>query len=132
MLIQNASSAVSVSRFTSDSAPVPVAAPRTETAPAELHQAAVNAVAEQQVTHLNVPAPTAAQVQSAVDSINKAMLKNSSNLEFSIDHDTKQMVVKVVESRTGDVIRQFPSEEVLAISRAIDHMQQGFLIKQKA
>jgi uncharacterized FlaG/YvyC family protein len=30
------------------------------------------------------------------------------------------------------VIRQFPSEEALAISKAIDRIQQGLLLKQEA
>ncbi len=127
MLIQNAgSSAVPAPRLASDSAPVPVAAPRTEAAPVELQQAAATAAGRQ---------ATQEQVQSAVDNINKAMAQSNANVEFSIDKDTKQTVVKVVESGTGDVIRQFPSEEVLAISRAISHMQQmqqGLLVKQQA
>ena len=134
MLIQNTGSAIPAPRLASDSAPVPVAAPKTEAAPVELQQAAAKAVAGQQATQQNTP-PTAAQVQSAVDSINKVMVQNNSNVEFSIDEESKRTIVKVVESKTGDVIRQFPSEEVLAISRAIDQMQQmrqGLLVKQEA
>jgi len=37
-----------------------------------------------------------------------------------------------VDTETGDVIRQFPSEDMLAISRSIDRFQQGLLLKQKA
>ena len=124
MLIQNTSSAVPASGLASDSAPVPVAASETRSAP----KVAVKAIPEQPVAQ-----PTAAQVQGAVDSINKAMKQSGSSLEFSIDKDTNRNIIKVVESGTGDVIRQFPSEEALAISRAIDNMQQhGMLIKQKA
>jgi flagellar protein FlaG len=132
MLIQNTSSAVPASRFTSDSAPVSVAAPRTKTAAVELQSVAAKAVAEQQATQPNGSPPSAAQVQSAVDSINKVMLQNNSNVEFSIDKDTKQTVIKVVESKSGDVIKQYPSEEVIAIAREIDRVQQGLLLRQKA
>jgi flagellar protein FlaG len=121
MLIQNSGSATPVPGHAGDSAPVSVAAPPSKPAPAEQPQPAVK------------PAPTAAQVQSAVDNINRAMRQSNSNVEFSIDKDTKQTVIKVVESQTGDVIRQFPSEEILAISHAIDQMQQrGLLLKQEA
>ncbi len=125
MLIQNASSAASAPRLTSDSAPTPVVASETKAAPIEPQQIAVKAAPD-------VAPPTPAQVQTAVDSLNKAMRQINSNVEFSIDQATKQTVIKVVESKTGEVIRQFPSEEILAISRAIDNMQQGLLIKQKA
>ena len=125
MLIQNISAA-SAFRPTSDSVPVSVAAPRTEAAPVELPQAAHKAAAPQQQN------TTPAQVQEAVDHINKVMSQNNANVEFSIDKDTKQTVIKVVEHNTGVVIRQFPSEEVLAISRAIDRMQHSLLVNQKA
>lgn len=127
MLIQNASSAASASRLTIESAPVAVAAPHTQAAPVELPQVALKAAADAK----SAP-PTPAQLQSAVDNINRAMRQNNSNVEFSIDKDTRQSVVKVVDSQSGDVIRQFPSEDVMAIARAIDHVQQGLLLKQKA
>lgn len=37
-------------------------------------------------------------------------------LEFSIDEDSGRNVVKVIDSDSGDIIRQFPSEEVLKLS----------------
>jgi len=37
-----------------------------------------------------------------------------------------------MDTDTGDLIRQYPSEEMLAISSAIDQFQQGVLLKQKA
>lgn len=76
--------------------------------------------------------PSAAQLKSAVDSINKAMLDMNSSLEFSIDHDTRQTVIKVVDSKTGDTIKQFPSQEAIAIAKAIDQIRQGLLLKQNA
>lgn len=122
MLIQNTGSAASAPRFTSDSAPAPVATPKTQAKPVDLPQAAVKA-----------DQPTSAQLKEAVDNINNAMRQSNSNVEFSIDKDTRHQVIKVVESKTGEVIRQFPSEEVLAISRAIDKMQQqGLLLNNKA
>lgn len=127
MLIQNISSAASAPGFTSDSGPVPVAAPHTQAAPVELPQVAVKAVTEQQAAP-----PTDAQLKSAVDSINRAMRQSNSNVEFSIDKDTNQTVIKVVESQTGKLIRQFPSEEILAVSRMIADAQRGALVKQKA
>lgn len=128
MLIHNSGSAASASGLASDSAPVAVAAPQTpKSAPVDLPQAPSRVTAVK-------PAPTAAQVQSAVDNINRAMRQSNSNVEFSIDEQTKQTVIKVVESQTGKVIRQFPSEEVMAISHAIDDQiqQRGMLLKQEA
>jgi flagellar protein FlaG len=39
--------------------------------------------------------------------------------------------VRVVDTVTGEVIRQVPSEELLAISRSIDKLQ-GLLLRQEA
>jgi flagellar protein FlaG len=78
------------------------------------------------------PTPTLAQVTQAVNSINEAMRSMSRDLEFSVDEDTKETVVKIVDQKTKEVLRQIPSVEALAIAKAIDQAQQGLLIKQKA
>ncbi len=82
--------------------------------------------------------PSAEQLKSAVDSINKAMKQSNQNLEFSVDPTTKTPVVKMMDTETGKVISQFPSEAVLAIAQSIDQylsdhqLQQGLLLQQKA
>lgn len=131
MLIQsNASGTAVLNRLTSDSAPAPVVATQTQSTQTERPQVSASAAEVQKQTQ---PALTREQVQSAVDSLNKAMRQVNSNVEFSIDAETKHTVIKVVESTTGEIIRQFPSEEVLAITRSIDQMQQrGLLLKQTA
>ncbi|MBZ0105903.1 MAG: flagellar protein FlaG [Sulfuricella denitrificans] len=76
--------------------------------------------------------PTTEQLKGAVDSINQAMRQSNRGLEFSVDSATKRPIVKMVDMETGEVIRQIPSDETLAISRSIDHFQQGLLLKQEA
>jgi flagellar protein FlaG len=56
----------------------------------------------------------------------------SNNLEFSIDDSTGQTVVKVVDSSTKELIRQIPSEEMLAIAKALDGEIKGLLVRNKA
>ncbi|BBE49942.1 Flagellar protein [Ferriphaselus amnicola] len=121
MYIQNATTSVSKSGWAGVEGvnPSPPAASSTE---------AQSATA---VTQKSVE-PTPAQLQGAVDKINSSMKEINSNLQFSIDNDTKRVVVKVVESKTGEVIKQFPSEEALSIAKAIDRFQQGLLVKQSA
>lgn len=86
-------------------------------------------IAGQQVTGQQ---PSATQLKSAVDNINKIMKQADKGLEFSVDDSTKKTVIKVVDSTTGDVIRQFPSEDALAMTRTLDRIQQGLLLTQKA
>jgi len=67
-----------------------------------------------------------------VDGINKTLLQSNKNIQFSVDSDTKKTVIKLTDTETGDVIRQYPSKEALAIAQSIDQIQQGLLLKQKA
>lgn len=77
-------------------------------------------------------APSKEQVQQAIQAISKSVASSSaSNLQFSVDDDTGKTVVRVVDKTTGDVIRQIPSEEVIALSKAMDQMT-GLLLRQKA
>ena len=55
----------------------------------------------------------------------------NSSLDFSVDEDTGSVVVKVIDKETKEVIRQFPSEEMLSIAKALDSIK-GLLVKQKA
>lgn len=89
----------------------------------ELPQVAVAQVAEQQ---------TSSQLQNATDNVNKVLKQSNKSLEFSVDTGTKKSIVKLIDTDTGDLIRQYPTEEMLAISNAIDQFQQGVLLKQKA
>lgn len=69
------------------------------------------------------------KLEQATQKINQAMLAN--NLQFTVDKDTGINVVKVVDTVTKEVIRQFPSEEVLAIAKVLDQLQ-GLLLREKA
>jgi flagellar protein FlaG len=121
MLIQNSTSAASAPGLTGNSAPAGVSGtPQGEPA---------TAAPAPKPAH-----PTEAQIKSAVDNINRAMKQNNTNVEFSIDKNTKQMVIKVVESGTGQVIQQFPSTQVLAISQMIGNEEPppGIMVKHNA
>ncbi|MBT9540485.1 flagellar protein FlaG [Thiobacillus sp.] len=76
--------------------------------------------------------PSSEELNTAVAAINQAMQQSNQSLEFSVDTNTNRTVVKMVDTSTGELIRQFPSESVLAISRGIEEFQQGLLLTQKA
>jgi flagellar protein FlaG len=78
--------------------------------------------------------PSSEQLKKAADNINQAMQQSNQNLEFefTMDTDTKKAVVRVVDTKTGELIRQIPSEETLAIARSIDQFRHGLLLSQKA
>jgi flagellar protein FlaG len=78
--------------------------------------------------------PTLGEVSDAVDKLNKSPQAQAQGIEFSIDQDTKRTVVKVVDQATKEVLRQMPTPEALAISKAIDKAtaNTGLLIQQTA
>lgn len=75
--------------------------------------------------------PSEAQLNEAVKATNDFVQSVNSNVEFTIDKDTGKNVIKVIDTTTKEVIRQFPSEEMLSIAKALTQIQ-GLLIQQKA
>jgi len=62
----------------------------------------------------------AQQLQDFVGELNR-------NLEFSVDKDSGRDVIKVFDRGTGDLLKQFPSEEVLTLVSKISEMVGGFV-----
>jgi flagellar protein FlaG len=75
--------------------------------------------------------PSREQLDRAVSEVKKALAPVARNLQFSIDDATGRSVVKVVDATTNEVIRQMPSEELLAITRSLDKLS-GLFVKNKA
>lgn len=71
------------------------------------------------------------KLAKAVDDINKTIRNFSQNLEFSLDEQSKRVVVKIVDQQTKEVLRQIPSEETLEIAKSLDKLK-GLLIHQQA
>jgi len=75
--------------------------------------------------------PSRKDLSEAVDKINDSLLGSARGLEFSIDEDTKGIVVKVIDLDTKEVLRQMPSKVALEIAKSIDKTR-GLLIDQTA
>ena len=72
-----------------------------------------------------------AELKQRVDELNEAMKVHASSIQFSIDDDSGRTIVKVVDTDTDTVLRQYPSKELLAISKQIDKFQ-GMFVKTQA
>jgi flagellar protein FlaG len=75
--------------------------------------------------------PSRKDLSEAVNKINDSLSGSSQGLEFSIDEDTKGIVVKVIDLDTKEVLRQMPSKVALEIAKSIDKTR-GLLIDQTA
>ena len=61
----------------------------------------------------------AEKVKNALKDIEKFLASSRRNLEFSTDEESGRIVVKVIASETGELIRQLPSEEALRIAHSL-------------
>jgi len=51
--------------------------------------------------------------------VRQMLSTNNLSIEFSIDDSSKQMIMRVIDSETSEVIKQFPSEVSLKIARIL-------------
>ena len=75
-------------------------------------------------------APQAQAVAAAVAHANRVLVELAPSLEFELDGESHRVVVRLVDREDRKVIRQYPSEEMLAIARALERMQ-GALIEDR-
>lgn len=76
-------------------------------------------------------APDAPEVQRAADRLNEALEGLNRNLAISVFGSTGQMVVKVTDPATGDLIRQIPPEQLLAVVESVDEIV-GLIVNDTA
>ena len=72
-----------------------------------------------------------AQLKHSVEAINRFLQPVSSDIEFSVDHESGRTLVKIVDTQTQTLLRQIPTQEVLDIARELDRLQ-GLLLRDKA
>lgn len=89
-----------------------------------------------QATALNADAKEASldSVKLAAAAGNSIFQSANRNLEFQVDDSTQKVVVKIVDSKTGDVVRQIPSEEMLDFIKRMQDLEgdnQGTVIHGK-
>lgn len=69
--------------------------------------------------------------QQAAAAMQEFIQPLNNTLKFGVDKDSGQTVVKVVDTSTNTVIKQIPSEEAVALAKALDKLK-GLLVQQKA
>lgn len=57
--------------------------------------------------------PDEKQLIDAIEKTNKAIEGSTCSFEYSIHEQTKQIMVKVIDNETKEVIREFPPEKIL-------------------
>jgi flagellar protein FlaG len=75
--------------------------------------------------------PDPQKAAQAAKEINDFLKSASAGIEFQVDNQSERVIVRVVDTETKQLIRQVPTEEMVAISHALDRMT-GLLLAQKA
>lgn len=71
------------------------------------------------------PVQSQAEIEKQVQNLQEFGLQQGWTVNFSMEQDLGQVVIKVMDSDTRSVIRQIPSEELLAIHKRIQALRQG-------
>ncbi|MDR2166055.1 MAG: flagellar protein FlaG [Zoogloeaceae bacterium] len=71
------------------------------------------------------------QLEESVEELNEFVLPYNTALRFSIEKDSGAVIVKVMDRETEEVVKQIPSEEAIALARALDKLK-GLLVQQQA
>ena len=76
--------------------------------------------------------PTLQEVIQLSEKLNESVQKIQRDLNFSVDDSLGEIVVKVIDRSTKEVIRSIPSEEMLNLSRNIEEVNSLLFDKIKA
>jgi flagellar protein FlaG len=63
----------------------------------------------------DTPAMTPKQLEKVAQQLQDFMGEMNRSLEFLVDKDSGRDVIKVLDKGTGDLVKQYPSEEVLTL-----------------
>lgn len=73
-------------------------------------------------------------LRSAAVTGNSILQAANRNLEFKVDESTKKVVIKIVDTKTGETVRQIPSEEMMDFIKRMEELdgQNGSVIQSRA
>ncbi|MEX0963845.1 MAG: flagellar protein FlaG [Pseudohongiellaceae bacterium] len=74
-------------------------------------------------SHAAQPA-NSTELDQAIEAVAGYIQNITRDINFSVDADTREPVVTVVDQESGKVIRQIPTEEMLEISRGLEDAQR--------
>ncbi len=65
------------------------------------------------------PVPQAQDVSEAVEKLNARFAPHRMEAQYSIDEHTKDIIIKIVNADSGEVVRQIPTESALRLVAAL-------------
>ncbi len=77
------------------------------------------------VSQSNAEKPKLEDVVNQVQSLQEISEIKGWSVNFAVDDESSETIIKVVDAETQEVIKQIPSEEMLTISKRIKSIQSG-------
>jgi len=72
---------------------------------------------------------SAEEIRRDIEAINEQLTVLNQSLQFSIDAETRDVVVKIVDKDSGEVVKQIPPEEVMNLRKRLREMSSLFVEK---
>lgn len=98
---------------------VPVVADKPAVAPQVVSAPAASSQSGTSTSKDSDPEKKTEELEAAVQQMEKFFQSVHRNLEFSIDDKSGKVVVKVIATETGEVVRQLPSAEALKLADSL-------------
>ena len=78
-----------------------------------------------------LPVQYSIDVHKAVEKLNQLLRSQQRDVSFSVDEDAQATVIKIFKTETGELIKQFPPDEILAMLSRFRKMV-GLFVDSKA
>jgi flagellar protein FlaG len=88
------------------------------------------AQANNESTSIDQIALTSKQLEQVAQQLQDFVGEMNRGLEFSVDKDSGRDVIKVIDKASGDLVKQYPSEEVLGLVSKLSDMIGSFVDAQ--
>lgn len=102
-------------------------------APSKPPLATVNSIAsetsKQRAALVDSLQSMSAEVAEAIDTLNQALARSPTRAMISRDEELNRYIVKITDERSGEVIREIPSEALLKFARNLRELK-GLLFDQ--
>lgn len=92
-------------------------ATRPQTGASEVETRQVTADVQVKAAKVAEPKPSVQEIRDATETLSEYIEVASRSLNISVDRDLREPVVTVLDAETEEIVRQIPSEELIAIAK---------------
>ena len=75
---------------------------------------------KQSISHAKQPSPS--ELKKIINKINENVSKLNKDVRFSYNETLKSLIVKVIDAKTGKVIREIPPQEVINLQKKLSEV----------